>query len=97
MRMMLRATMDTGTANDMIKAGQVQGEMKKVLDQMKPEAVYFTADRGKRACTIVFDMDDSSRIPVVCEPLFQSFGAEITVQPCMNLEDLQRGLAALAG
>lgn len=95
MRMMLRATMDTRMANDVIKSGQMEDQLKQMLDQLKPEAAYFTADRGKRSCTIVFDMADPSQIPVVCEPLFQSVGADITVQPCMNLDDLQRGLAAL--
>jgi hypothetical protein len=48
---------------------------------------------GQRACFMLFDMADSSQIPVISEPRFQSGRARITMVPWMNLEDLQKGLA----
>lgn len=95
MRMLLRATMDTQKSNDAVRNGQVPDLVKAMMDQLKPEAAYFTADRGRRSFLFVFDMTDSSQLPPICEPLFQQLGADITVQPCMNVEDLQRGLNAV--
>ncbi|WP_149184703.1 DUF3303 family protein [Streptomyces sp. TRM49041] len=95
MRMMLRATMETEKSSQLIKSGRMPEVLKAMLDQLKPEAAYFTPDKGRRSCVIVFDMDDPAQLPVITEPLFDQAGAEVTVQPCMNLEDLQRGLGAL--
>jgi hypothetical protein len=67
--------------------------IEQVVQQIHPEAAYFAAEDGQRACFMVFDMADSSQIPVISEPRFQSGRARITMVPWMNLEDLQKGLA----
>ncbi|WP_231626973.1 DUF3303 family protein [Streptomyces apocyni] len=97
MRMMLRATMDTQKANELVKRGEVADILKSVIDRLNPEATYFAGNQGRRSCVLVFDMEDSAQLPAICEPLFQHMGADITIEPCMNLEDLQRGLAASQG
>jgi hypothetical protein len=48
---------------------------------------------GQRALFAAFDLADPSQIPVVCEPLFAQAKAKITLTPCMNLEDMQKGVA----
>jgi hypothetical protein len=35
---------------------------------------------------------DPSQIPVVTEPLYQGAKAKVTLTPCMNLEDVKRGM-----
>ncbi|OII63302.1 hypothetical protein BJP40_25230 [Streptomyces sp. CC53] len=97
MRMMLRATMDTALANEQVRSGQVESMLRQMMEQLQPEAAYFVAEEGRRAAVVVFDMQDPSQVPVVCEPLFLTVGAEVTLQPCMDMEDLRRGLAVLAG
>lgn len=44
---------------------------------------------------MVFDLQDSSDLVTINEPLFMELGALLEVQPVMNSEDLQKGLAAL--
>ncbi|MCF6523117.1 hypothetical protein [Streptomyces sp. JJ36] len=88
-------TMDTDKANAMVQSGRVADVLGQVLDRMQPEAVYFTPRDGRRSCVIVFDLDDPSRIPTLSEPLFQHFGAELSLQPAMSLDDLRSGLAAV--
>ncbi|WP_344267419.1 hypothetical protein [Actinomadura napierensis] len=95
MRVMLRAQMDTQLGNEGIKSGSLPKAMQALIERLKPEAAYFTALDGNRTCTLVFDMQDSSQIPSIAEPLFQSLGAKIEIVPVMNLDDLQKGLAAL--
>ncbi|WP_338781903.1 hypothetical protein [Streptomyces sp. DG1A-41] len=95
MRVMLKASMDTEKANEAIRNGTLGKLIQESLEQIKPEAAYFTADHGKRTAFLVFDMQDSSQMPVLSEPFFLQLNAEITYTPVMNVEDVQKGLSQL--
>ncbi|MFD4593448.1 DUF3303 family protein [Streptomyces rubiginosohelvolus] len=95
MRVMLRAHMDTQISNEAIENGTLPKIMKSMAELLEPEAAYFGPGEGGRCCTFVFDMQDSSLLPTIAEPLFQKLGAKIEIQPVMNTEDMQKGLAAL--
>ncbi|MFI9584484.1 DUF3303 family protein [Streptomyces sp. NPDC052236] len=95
MRVMLRARLDTQRSNEAIKSGELQKIMESMMERLKPEAAYFGPTEGGRSCTFVFDMQDSSQMPTIAEPLFEGLGAKIDIQPVMNAEDLRKGLAAL--
>jgi hypothetical protein len=41
----------------------------------------------------VFDMTDAAQIPAIVEPLFLAAKAQVTLTPCMNVDDLEKGLA----
>lgn len=94
MRVMLRAHLDVNIANEALKTGKLPEVMESLLARLNPEAAYFGPSQGGRSCTIVFDMQDSSDIPSIAEPFFQELGAKVEIQPVMNREDLQKGLAA---
>lgn len=91
---MLRARMDTQITNEAVKNGTLQKIMQSMSERLKPEAAYFGPIKGGRACTFVFDMQDSSLLPSIAEPLFQGLGAEIEIQPVMNTDDMLKGMAA---
>ncbi|MFD5702296.1 DUF3303 family protein [Streptomyces lasiicapitis] len=95
MRVMLRAHLDTQISNEALKSGKLPKIMQTLTERLKPEAAYFGPSEGGRCCTFVFDMQDSSLLPTIAEPLFEGLGAKIEIQPVMNSEDLQKGLAAL--
>jgi hypothetical protein len=92
---MLRAHLDTQISNEALKNGTLPKIMQSMTERLKPEAAYFGPSEGGRSCTFVFDMQDSSLLPTIAEPLFEGLGAKIEIQPVMNSEDLQKGLAAL--
>jgi hypothetical protein len=94
MRTMLKIRMPAEPANRMIENGALGKLLEATMSRLKPEASYFFADKGCRCAMIVFDMQDSSQIPVICEPLFMQLNAEIEMQPVMNGEDLAKGLKA---
>ena len=52
--------------------------------------------KGRPEVFLVFDMTDPSQIPVLTERMYQQGKAKITLTPCMNLEDLQKGFEELA-
>ncbi|WP_328376764.1 hypothetical protein OHB13_09585 [Streptomyces sp. NBC_00440] len=86
--------MDTQITNEAVKNGTLQKIMQSMSERLKPEAAYFGPIKGGRACTFVFDMQDSSLLPSIAEPLFQGLGAEIEIQPVMNTDDMLKGMAA---
>ncbi|MFF1543877.1 DUF3303 family protein [Streptomyces sp. NPDC058291] len=95
MRMLLRVSMDTDKANEAVHNGTLEKLIEESMEQIKPEAAYFTADHGKRTAFLVFDMKDSSQMPAFSEPFFQNLGAEISYTPVMNREDVQQGLSRI--
>ncbi|MBK3646162.1 MULTISPECIES: hypothetical protein [Streptomyces] len=95
MRVLLKASMNTEKANDVIRSGKMPQLMEEILGNLKPEAAYFTLDHGVRTAYVFFDLQDSSQMPSVGEPFFLDLGAEIELTPVMNGEDLQKGLSQL--
>jgi len=96
MRMMLRAVVDTDAGNEALRNGTMVKAIEQMVQQLHPEAAYFVgSEDGQRSCVVVFDMADSAQLPVISEPLFQTGRARVTITPCMDMDDLQRGLAQL--
>lgn len=92
---MLRAQLDTQAANEAVKNGSLPEITQSLAERLKPEAAYFGPSEGRRCCTFVFDVQDSSLLPCIAEPLFEGLGVTIETQPVMNAEDIRKGLAAL--
>ncbi|MEV4871889.1 hypothetical protein [Streptomyces syringium] len=95
MRTLLEARLDTRAGNEAIKNGKLPKLIQDVMSQINPEAAYFAPMDGGRTCMMVFDMQDSSQMPPILEAFFTELEAEVHIQPVMNFEDLQRGLAVL--
>src|SRR3954464_11405173 len=96
MRTLLKVQMDVEAANRAIKDGSWARTMQRVLQELQPEAAYFTALDGKRTGLIVFDLKEPSQIPSVAEPFFMAVNASIEISPVMTMEDVQTGLQEAA-
>lgn len=94
MRTLLKVSMDVVASNKAIMDGSLPKIMQETMDKIKPEAAYFQADDGRRACFMVFDLKDASEIPSIAEPFFIGFNAKVDFSPVMNAEDLKKGLEA---
>jgi hypothetical protein len=88
MRMMMIASMPVEQFNAAVKDGSTQAKMKKIMDQLKPEAAYFTAMNGKRTAVLIVDLADPSKIPSLAEPWFLTFNASVDFYPVMVPQDL---------
>ncbi|WP_426367698.1 hypothetical protein [Streptomyces sp. E-08] len=95
MRMLLKVQMDTQASNEAIKQGKLLKLMEGALQQLQPEAAYFTVENGCRTAYLFFDLADPSLMPKISEPFFMEIGAKIHYSPVMNPDDLRKGLAAV--
>ena len=92
MRMLMKVQLPTGSGNDAIKDGSLPQLMASSLEALKAEAAYFIAEDGMRTALIFFEMNDSSEIPPAAEPFFMGLGANITLSPVMNAQEMQSGV-----
>jgi hypothetical protein len=95
MRFMLKVTIPVETGNAASKAGNLGSTIQSILEEIKPEAAYFSDDQGRRAGYIFFDLKDASQIPAIAEPWMLSFNASIELHPVMIPEDLAQAGTAI--
>lgn len=96
MRMLMFVKIPVEPFNTAVRNGTAGATMKKILDEIKPEAAYFTSMDGRRGGVIVVNFDHASDIPRFAEPWFLHFNAEVTFEPAMTPADLaQADLGAL--
>ncbi len=69
--------------------------MQSIMEEIKPEAAYFTDVDGARGGILIINMDDASQPPGMVEPLFHALGATPKLQLVMIPEDLQKATPAL--
>jgi hypothetical protein len=96
MRVIARISVPVESGNSAIKDGTLGAVMENAAAQWHPEAMYFTAFDGLRTAFMVFDLPDTSDIPVFAEPFFRKLNADVNIAPAMNREDLGKGLSQLS-
>lgn len=77
--------------NTLVRNGTAGKTMHRILDEIKPESVYFTESDGKRGAVMTVELADPSNIPRLAEPWFLSFNADVEFHVCMSPEDLEKG------
>jgi len=95
MRMMVSWKADVEAGNKSIADSSMTALIESLIEKLKPEAAYFYANDGCRGGHLIFDMADSSQIPQIAEPLFQTYKARVEFNPVMNMDDLKKALAAV--
>lgn len=96
MRMLLKVSIPVEAGNAAVRSGTLGATIQKILDEVKPEAAYFSEDGGVRTGYIVFDMQKSSQLSALAEPWFLAFNAKVTFRPAMSLADLAEGGAGMS-
>ncbi|MDR3553449.1 MAG: hypothetical protein P4L55_01715 [Syntrophobacteraceae bacterium] len=76
--------------NKAVKDGTIGPKIRSILEDIKPEAVYFTEQNGRRGAILIIDMEDPSKIPSFAEPWFLAFNAEVEFRVVMTPEDLEK-------
>jgi len=95
MRVLLKVNIPVEAGNAAAKAGKLGATIQSILADLKPEAVYFTDDKGQRTGYLFLDLAEASQIPAICEPWLQAFNAAIELHPVMVPDDLAKAGPAI--
>src|ERR1700677_1919753 len=91
MKVLLNVFFPHDEFNAAVRDGSVGKKLKKILDKIKPEAVYFTEQLGERSAVLVVEVPEASKIPPIAEPWFLTFNARVEFKLVMTPEDLEKG------
>jgi hypothetical protein len=96
MRVLLQVRLPHKEFNAAVRDGTVGPKVNRILEETKPQAVYFTEFNGQRGAIMIVDLDDPSKVPSLAEPWFLTFSADVEFHVVMTPDDLRRaGLDAL--
>ncbi len=90
MRMLMHVMIPHAEFNAAVRDGSAGQKLHRILQETKPEAVYFTEYNGQRGAVMIVEVADPSKIPSFAEPWFLSFSANVEFHLVMSPEDLGR-------
>ena len=88
MRMILLVKFPNEPFNNFVREGTAGAKIRRILEELKPEASYFTETDGRRGAMMIVDVPDASKIPLLAEPWFLAFNATCELRIAMTPEDL---------
>lgn len=96
MRMMMHVTLPCETFNAAVRDGSASKKLERILEDLKPEAVYFTERGGERGAYLILDVKNPALVPALAEPWYLTFNSRVEFRVVMTPADLeQAGLEAL--
>lgn len=88
MKMLMHVRIPHEPFNTLLREGKASEIIRWILDDLKPESIYFTERDGTRGAIALIDVADSSRVPFFSEPFFINFNADCEFRIAMSPEDL---------
>ncbi len=97
MRMLVNVVFPIEPFNSMVRNGTAGEIISRVIDDIKPESIYFSEQDGHRGAIMVVEVPDAAAVPSIAEPWFLNFEANCEFRIAMTPDDLMRAnLANLA-
>ena len=90
MKMLVNVTCPIEPFNSMVRNGTAGEIIGRVIDDIKPESIYFTEQDGHRGAVMVVDIPAASDIPSIAEPWFLNFEAICEFRIAMTPDDLMK-------
>jgi len=97
MKMLVNITFPIEPFNSMVRNGTAGDILGRVLEDVKPESIFFTELDGHRGAVMTVDVSDASAIPSIVEPWFLSFEANCEFKIAMTPDDLMKADLAKLG
>jgi hypothetical protein len=88
--MLLHISFPHEAFNAAVRDGTAGQKLGRIMDETKPEAIYFTEQQGGRGAVMIVDVSDPSKIPALAEPWFLTFNASVEFRVVMTPDDLQK-------
>jgi hypothetical protein len=97
MKMILEVRMPHEPFNALVRKGTAGNLLGKIIEEIRPEAAYFTEMDGHRGGIFVLEVKEPSEVPRLAEPFFLNFNADCKFRIVMSPQDLQKaGLEDIA-
>jgi hypothetical protein len=90
MRILLDITVPHEPFNTFVRDGTAGQKLSRIIDELKPESIYFTEKDGGRGAGMIVELSDSSMVPALAEPWFLTFSAKLQFRVVMSPADLQK-------
>jgi len=90
MKMLVNVILPIEPFNSMVRNGTAGDVIGRVIDDIKPESIYFTEQDGNRGAVMVVEVPNASAIPSIVEPWFLNFEANCEFRIAMTPDDLMR-------
>jgi hypothetical protein len=90
MKMLINVIFPIEPFNSMVRNGTAGDIIGRIIDDIKPESIYFTEQEGCRGAVMIVEIPDASGVPVVAEPWFLNFEAHCEFRIAMTPDDLAR-------
>ena len=90
MRFLVKATIPVEAGNTLIRDPKFSKRMEDIIQDIKPEAVYFAVEGGQRTIYFIKKLPDSSGIPAIVEPLFLALKANVELIPVMSEKEFSK-------
>lgn len=88
MRMLMHVDLPVETFNEAVRDGSAGEKIQRILEEIRPEAVWFSEENGQRGGIFVVDVAKPSDIPRLAEPFFLTFDADVRFRIAMSPEDM---------
>ena len=75
--------------NTLVKNGRAGEIIGRIVEELRPEFIYFTERNGARGAVALFEIEDASRLPYFSEPFFLNFNADCEFRIAMSPGDLR--------
>lgn len=76
--------------NSMVRKGTAGKVIGRIIDDIKPESIYFTEQKGNRGAVMIVNISDASQVPVIAEPWYLNFEAICEFRIAMTPDDLMK-------
>ena len=90
MKMLMNVKLPHQPFNAAVRDGTAGSKLSRILEAVKPEAVYFTEQNGRRSALLIVEVADPSKIPALAEPWFLTFEADVEARIVMTPDDLKK-------
>jgi hypothetical protein len=88
MRMIMNVRIPHEPFNTLTREGKAGEILQNIIQELKPEFIFFTEQSGTRGAMAIIEVNDASEIPSFSEPFFLNFNADCEFKIAMSPEDL---------
>ena len=88
MRILLNVHIPHEPFNTLVTEGKAGEIIQDIINELKPESIYFTEQGGTRGAVLVVNIDEPSQVPSFSEPFFLKFNADCEFRVAMTPEDV---------